>query len=398
MLLEDSYGKVYRADILGGTHALRVLNAALYERPALDVFLDTSCRLSHAHLVPLKGASADRGLLLYDLPESGNLLYILQTAVLPTTERLSWNSCVDIALAAASALQYLHNQPEPVAHGSMNAAMVYFDRNAVAKVGSAGLVQLCDKNAPDTKALLLKDLQSLGALHFFGYHAAATCCAKCSYERPCYSADYTMSCYMLRECTNTLTNGCMRVVGEMVMQLLTLNTQPIDEGMRKNIVAYIASGQHIHPSDALGWPTNYAEAFEAVAYACMQADASTDTAAVLHDAIVPALLSLRGETLQGMMKATSAPAMARTDGSYLVPASFRCPLTEEVMLDPVRAADGFVYERSAIEQWLQLGRKRSPMTNEALAHPYLIPQQEQRSSIEAWLRSQNGVASKAVAA
>jgi Protein tyrosine and serine/threonine kinase len=164
MLLEDSFGKVYRADILGGTHALRVLNSGLYERSALDAFLATSASLSHAHLVPLKGASAERGLLLYDIPESGNLLYILQTAVLPTTERLAWNSCVDIALAAASALQYLHNQSEPVAHGSLNAAMVYFDRNAIAKVGGAGLVQLCDKSATDTKALLLKDLHSLGVL------------------------------------------------------------------------------------------------------------------------------------------------------------------------------------------------------------------------------------------
>lgn len=164
MLLEDSFGKVYRADILGGTHALRVLNSALYERPALDAFLDTSSRLSHAHLVPLKGASADRGLLLYDLPESGNLLYILQTAILPTTEPLAWNNCVDIALAAASALQYLHTQPQPVAHGSLNAAIVYFDRNAVAKLGGAGLVELCDKSATDAKALLLKDVQALGVL------------------------------------------------------------------------------------------------------------------------------------------------------------------------------------------------------------------------------------------
>jgi serine/threonine protein kinase len=162
LLLEDAFGKVYRADILGGTHALRVLNSGLYNRSALDTFLVTAAQLNHAHLVPLKGASPDRGLLLHDMPESGNLLYILQTGVLPTTERLAWNSCVDIALAAASALQYLHNQPEPVAHGSLNAAMVYFDRNAIAKVGGAGLVQLCDKSATDSKALLLKDLYSLG--------------------------------------------------------------------------------------------------------------------------------------------------------------------------------------------------------------------------------------------
>lgn len=166
MLLEDAFGKVYRADILGGSHALRVLNSDLYDRPALDAFLANAARVNHAHLVPLKGACADRGLLLYDLPESGNLLYILQTGVLPTTERLAWNSCVDVALAVASALQYLHNQPEPTAHGFLNAATVYMDRNATSKVGSTGLVQLCDKAAKDTQALLVKDLHALGMLPF----------------------------------------------------------------------------------------------------------------------------------------------------------------------------------------------------------------------------------------
>ena len=67
------------------------------------------------------------------------------------------------------------------------------------------------------------------------------------------------------------------------------------------------------------------------------------------------------------------------------------------MLDPVRAADGYVYERSAIEQWLALGRKRSPMTNTPLSHPYVIPDRELRASVQAWLQSQNG-ASAPVAA
>jgi hypothetical protein len=181
--------------------------------------------------------------------------------------------------------------------------------------------------------------------------------------------------------------------GEIVMQLLTLNTQPIDDSMRKSILGYADSGQHIHASDALSWPAAHAQAFEAVALACMRPDATSDTPTLLRETIVPALLSLRGETLQSMMKgAPGKQAVARSDGSYLVPAPFRCPLTNEVMLDPVRAADGFVYERSAIEQWLALGRKRSPMTNDLLSHPYLIPQQELRASIEAWLRSQNGAA------
>lgn len=38
-----------------------------------------------------------------------------------------------------------------------------------------------------------------------------------------------------------------------------------------------------------------------------------------------------------------------------------CPITGEVMDDPVIAADGYTYERSAIEDWLSRS-KESPIT------------------------------------
>jgi hypothetical protein len=40
-----------------------------------------------------------------------------------------------------------------------------------------------------------------------------------------------------------------------------------------------------------------------------------------------------------------------------------CPITAEVMLEPVLAADGFLYDRSSIEQWIATGAHSSPMTN-----------------------------------
>lgn len=39
-----------------------------------------------------------------------------------------------------------------------------------------------------------------------------------------------------------------------------------------------------------------------------------------------------------------------------------CPITGEVMLDPVITMDGYTYERAAIETWFQ-SSDRSPMTN-----------------------------------
>lgn len=181
------------------------------------------------------------------------------------------------------------------------------------------------------------------------------------------------------------------------MQLLTLNTQPVDETIRRRILDYVASGQHIGASEALGWPPRYAQAFEAIAIACLKAQAGTDTSALLRDTIVPGLLALRGDTLRSMLEASqklseaSAPSAPPSDSANerRPPSSFLCPLTQQPMLDPVLAADGFVYERSAIEQWLAVGRQTSPTTNERLAHPYLTAQVQLRHAIESWLERES---------
>jgi hypothetical protein len=44
-----------------------------------------------------------------------------------------------------------------------------------------------------------------------------------------------------------------------------------------------------------------------------------------------------------------------------------CGLTEEPLQEPVIAADGYTYEREAIEAWLALGNACSPVTRRPLA-------------------------------
>jgi hypothetical protein len=51
---------------------------------------------------------------------------------------------------------------------------------------------------------------------------------------------------------------------------------------------------------------------------------------------------------------------------------FMCPITHELMSDPVIAGDGHTYERAAIVNWLQRN-DRSPVTNERLSSRALIP-------------------------
>ena len=65
------------------------------------------------------------------------------------------------------------------------------------------------------------------------------------------------------------------------------------------------------------------------------------------------------------------------------PADFICPITTELMSDPVMAADGHSYERSAIERWLAT-KSTSPMTGEALVHSFLAPNHTLRRMIREW--------------
>ena len=66
------------------------------------------------------------------------------------------------------------------------------------------------------------------------------------------------------------------------------------------------------------------------------------------------------------------------------PDSFVCPISYDIMCDPVVTADGLSYERAAIEHWFSTGHTTSPRTNAALPHQHLVPNVQLRQAIEAW--------------
>ncbi|GIL63149.1 hypothetical protein Vafri_17256 [Volvox africanus] len=73
------------------------------------------------------------------------------------------------------------------------------------------------------------------------------------------------------------------------------------------------------------------------------------------------------------------------DGQELqLPPMFVCPITQELMRDPVVASDGFTYERAAIARWLAAGGRTSPMTNLPFASRLLFPNNVVKSAIKEW--------------
>ncbi|KAJ9171548.1 hypothetical protein P3X46_014902 [Hevea brasiliensis] len=64
--------------------------------------------------------------------------------------------------------------------------------------------------------------------------------------------------------------------------------------------------------------------------------------------------------------------------------SFYCPITRDVMVDPVETSSGQTFERSAIEKWLADGNKLCPLTMTPLNTSILRPNKTLRQSIEEW--------------
>ncbi|XP_011038740.1 PREDICTED: U-box domain-containing protein 44-like isoform X2 [Populus euphratica] len=64
--------------------------------------------------------------------------------------------------------------------------------------------------------------------------------------------------------------------------------------------------------------------------------------------------------------------------------SFYCPITRDVMVDPVETSSGQTFERSAIEKWLADGHEMCPLTMTRLDTSILRPNKTLRESIEEW--------------
>lgn len=72
----------------------------------------------------------------------------------------------------------------------------------------------------------------------------------------------------------------------------------------------------------------------------------------------------------------------------LLPEDFRCPISLEIMSDPVILSSGHTFDRSSIQRWLDSGHRTCPITKLPLAdHPSLIPNHALRSLISSYTRN-----------
>ncbi|EER92576.1 hypothetical protein BDA96_01G469600 [Sorghum bicolor] len=67
-----------------------------------------------------------------------------------------------------------------------------------------------------------------------------------------------------------------------------------------------------------------------------------------------------------------------------IPAHYRCPISLDLMRDPVTAPTGITYDRESIEAWLDTGRATCPVTHAPLRHEDLVPNHAIRRVIQDW--------------
>ncbi|CAI9758142.1 unnamed protein product [Fraxinus pennsylvanica] len=72
------------------------------------------------------------------------------------------------------------------------------------------------------------------------------------------------------------------------------------------------------------------------------------------------------------------------DMELSIPTHFRCPISLDLMKDPVTLSTGITYDRECIEKWIDAGNKTCPVTNQVLRSFDQIPNHAIRKMTQDW--------------
>ncbi|KAA8534041.1 hypothetical protein F0562_031558 [Nyssa sinensis] len=74
---------------------------------------------------------------------------------------------------------------------------------------------------------------------------------------------------------------------------------------------------------------------------------------------------------------------------FNIPDEYRCPISLDLMRDPVIVASGHTYDRNSIAQWINSGHHTCPKSGQKLIHMALIPNYALKSLIHQWCQENN---------
>ncbi|XP_047941146.1 U-box domain-containing protein 35 isoform X2 [Salvia hispanica] len=340
-----AYGTVYKCSFQHTTAAVKVLHAKEGGRvKQFEQELKILSKIRHPHLLILLGACPEQSCLVYEFMENGSLEDRLFRK--NKTPPLLWFDRVRIAWEVASALVFLHNsKPRAIIHRDLKPANILLDRNFVSKIGDVGLSTMVSEDSV-LLSTAYKDTAPVGTLCYIDpeYQRTGIVCPKSD----------------------------VYAFGMVVLQLLTA----------KPAIALAHKVENAVEDDRLlevldtecgAWPIEEAKGLALIALKCTELRRRDRPD--LQDEVLPVLEKLKDAAERARDKTlVSAPPP---------PKHFMCPILREVMSDPCVAADGYTYERKAIEAWLA-EKDTSPITELPLPHKHLIRSFALLSAIMEW--------------
>ncbi|KAK4351174.1 hypothetical protein RND71_030487 [Anisodus tanguticus] len=345
-----AYGTVYKCSLHHTTVAVKVLRSeGSHLTKQYQQELEILSKISHPHLLILLGVCPDRSCLVYEFMENGSLEERLlrkhDTAPIP------WFDRYRIAWEVASALTFLHNsKPDPIIHRDLKPANILLDHNFVSKIGDVGLSTMINSDA--ALSTIYKDTGPVGTL---------------CYIDPEYQRTGMVS-----------PTSDIYAFGMVLLQLLTAKAAMglphiVETAIDKDNLAKILD------SEAGKWPLEETKKLAMLGLKCTEICRSDRPD--LKDEILPALEKLKEVANKAQ---DSASTIQPPPPNY-----YLCPLLKDIMEEPCVAADGYTYDRKAIETWLK-ENDISPMTNLPLAHKNLLPNYALLSAILDWKSRKGG--------
>ncbi|KAG4190636.1 hypothetical protein ERO13_A07G042900v2 [Gossypium hirsutum] len=340
-----AYGTVYKCIFHHTAAAVKVLHSKENGRTKqFQQELEILSKIRHPHLLLLLGACPEHGCLVYEYMENGSLEDRLLRK--NNTPPIPWFERYRIAWEVGSALVFLHNsKPEPIIHRDLKPANILLDHNFMSKIGDVGLSVMITTDSSSTSTVY-KDTGPVGTL---------------CYIDPEYQRTGLIS-----------PKSDIYAFGMIILQLLIAKpaialTHVVETAIDNDNLTRILD------SEAGNWPVEETKELAILGLSC--AELRRKDRPGLKDRVLP--------ILEKMKEVANKARNSISNIQSAHPNHFICPISKDVMDEPCVAADGYTYERKAIEKWIETN-DISPMTNLALPNKNLLPNYSLLSAILEW--------------
>ncbi|CAI7828455.1 unnamed protein product [Closterium sp. NIES-54] len=353
---EGGFGTVFSGTLHHTPVAVKVLkNAdAMQAANEFQQEVEVLSQIQHPHVVMLLGCCPSKYCLVYEFMANGSLEDRLLCA--NGSPPLPWYIRMRVAAEIASALLILHTRPVPIVHRDLKPGNILLDKNFVAKLGDVGLAKLMPGLSMDQT--YMRESVPVGTF---------------AYVDPEFQRTGEFG-----------PKSDVYALGIVLLDLLTGRKPNVYEGLEEAVDDGDENELKQFLDERAGdWPLDMVMEVARIAVKCseMRRKKRPD----LEKQVMPVLDRARARAAQAEEEARKAPSR-RPMGE--APSVLFCPITQEMMVNPVLAADGHTYEQEAIKSWLETS-DMSPMTNQKLPSKDLVANHAVRSMILDW-RQRNG--------